>query len=163
MKQFVRVIAVALLAVMVLSCVACSGGSSFGKIKADFEANGYVYVENDEGSSIFDAFTADLEEGEISCTLHLFKAETKKEDDDDGDKSIFDQIGDAVGDIMNAVDYCGVIEFASDKELKKALEESETLKGMISDAQKSDVVNGNCVLFVGINYAKQIEIFNKSK
>lgn len=160
MKKFARMIAVALLVVMALSLVSCS--SSFGSIKSNFEKNGYVYVEDDDGNGIFDAFTADFEEGESSCTLHVFKAEEKEQS---GDKSSLGSlIGSAIDSFVNAVDYCGVIEFKSDKDMQKALADNETLKGLIADAQDSDLVNGNCILITGlINIEEKIEIFNKSK
>ena len=161
MKKFARIIAVALLVVMALSLVSCS--SSFGSIKSNFEKNGYVYVEDDDGNGIFDAFTADFEEGEVSCTLHVFKAEEKEQDDDDK-SSLGSLIGSAIDSFVNAVDYCGVIEFKSDKDMQKALADNETLKGLIADAQDSDLVNGNCILITGlINIEEKIEIFNKSK
>ena len=161
MKKFVRWIAVALLAVMALSLVACSG-SSFGRIKANFEKNGYAYVEDEEGNGIFDAYVADLEEGEITCTFHLFKAEPKEEETEAG--GILGAIGGAISGIVNAVDYCGVIEFGSDADMQKALEDNATLKGLITDAQKSDLVNGNCILITGlINIEEKIEIFTASK
>jgi hypothetical protein len=62
MKNYVRIIAVALLTVMVLATFA-SCGSSFGAIKRNFEKNGYVYVENEDGNGIFDKYVAELEEG----------------------------------------------------------------------------------------------------
>ena len=152
-----RIIAVALLAVMVLATLA-SCGSAFGAIKSNFEKNGYKYVENDDGNGIFDAFVADLEEGEISVTLHVFKAEPKEDKEDKG------FLGGLVDSLVNAVDYCGVIEFGSDADMKKALEENNTLSGLIKDASESDLVNGNCVLITGlVNIEEKIEIFTKSK
>ncbi len=157
MKNYVRIIAVALLAVMVLATLA-SCGSAFGAIKSNFEKNGYKYVENDDGNGIFDAFVADLEEGEISVTLHVFKAEPKEDKEDKG------FLGGLVDSLVNAVDYCGVIEFGSDADMKKALEENNTLSGLIKDASESDLVNGNCVLITGlVNVEEKIEIFTKSK
>lgn len=156
MKNYVKLIAVALVAVMLLATLA-SCGSSFGGIKKNFEKNGYEYVENDDGNGIFDAYVAELEEGEISVTLHVFKGVPDEEDEDDG------LLGSIIGSIANAIDYCGVIEFGSDEDMQKALSESETLKGVVKDAQDSDLVNGNCILIPGVNYDKQIEIFTKSK
>ncbi len=159
MKKFVRLIAVALVAVMALSLVACS--SSFGGIKANFEKNGYEYLENDEGNSIFDSVTAELEEGNITCTFHVFKAKAEEQESEEGG-SLGDLIGGVVDSIVNAVDYCGVIEFSSDKEMTEALAQSETLKGLVKDAQSSDLVNGNCILITGVvNIEEKIEIFNK--
>lgn len=157
MKNYVKIIALALLAVMVITVFA-SCGSSFGAIKRNFENNGYKYVENEDGNGIFDAYVAELEKGEISVTLHVFKAEPKEDGDD---KGLF---GGLISGITNAIDYCGVIEFGSDADMNKALEENATLSGLIKDVSKSDLVNGNCILVTGVvNIEEKIEIFTKSK
>ena len=141
MKKFVRVIAVALLAVMVLSFVACS--SAFGGIKANFEKNGYTYVEDADSESTSKTITAELEQGDISCTPHLFKT-----------------------DGLFGIDvYALVLEFASDKDMQAAMEESGTLQGLIKDVQESKLVNENCLL-VPISLTKadeMIKIFNGEK
>jgi hypothetical protein len=140
MKKFVRIIAFALVAVMALSFVACS--STFGKIKSNFEKNGYTYVEADEESTA-KTITAELEQGNISCTAHLFKT--------DGFIGI---------DV-----YALVLEFSSDKDMQEALNESATLKGFVQDAQDSKFVNGNCML-VPISLTKadeMIKIFKGEK
>ncbi len=135
MKKTVKIVSMALLLVAVMvMLVSCS---SFKKIKGNFEDAGYALVENnDEANTI----TAELEEGNISCTAHLFQ---KK------------------GDLLtyNAL----VLEFKSDEDLNKALSESETLKGLVKDLQDSELVNGNCLL-VPLSLLKaeeMIEIFNK--
>ena len=160
MKKLTKLLAVVLVAVMALSLVACT--STFNKIKSNFEKNGYEYVTNDDGDGIFDAVVADFEEGEISFTLHVFKASEKEEEEKEGNSSLGSLIGGAIDSFVNSVDYCGVIEFESDEDMQKALSESETLKGMIKDAQDSDFVNGNCILIPGlIRVEEKIEIFNK--
>ncbi len=141
MKKFVRLIALALVAVMALSLVAC--GSSFGKIKSNFEKNGYTYVEDADSEGTSKTITAELEQGDISCTPHLFKT--------DGFLGI---------DV-----YALVLEFGSDKDMQKAMSESETIKGLIKDAQDSEVVNGNCLLVpISLTKAEEmIKIFNGEK
>ena len=135
MKKTVKIVSMALLLVAVMvMLVSCS---SFNKIKGNFEDAGYALVENnDEANTI----TAELEEGNISCTAHLFE---KK------------------GDLLtyNAL----VLEFKSDEDLNKALSESETLKGLVKDLQDSKLVNGNCLL-VPLSLLKaeeMIDIFKK--
>ena len=123
MKTFVRVIAMVILSIMVLSLVACS---SFGGIKSSFEKNGYTYVENANSDSTAKKITAEMEQGEISCTPHLFKGEGK---------GLFG------GDV-----YAFVLEFDSDADMNKAIEESGTISGLIKDVQKSDLVKRNCLL-----------------
>ncbi|MBQ5801191.1 MAG: hypothetical protein IIW20_04825, partial [Clostridia bacterium] len=104
--------------------------------------NGYTYVELDEDDNTVKTLTAELEEGEISCTVHMFSKN---------------------GTLLPSIAL--VLEFGSDKELMKAFAEdgSETLKGLIKDAQNSEYVNGNCVLFpISILNADEMkEIFKK--
>ena len=140
MKKYVRIIALTLVAVMALSLVAC--GSSFGKIKSSFEKNGYTYIEDSGSEGTSKKITAELEAGDISCTPHLFKT---------------------TGLLLP--NYALVLEFGSDKDMKKAMDESETLKGLIKDVQESKLVNGNCLL-VPISLIKadeMIKIFNGEK
>ncbi len=141
MKIFTRILAFLMLAVMVLSLVACS---SFGSIKKNFEKAGYTYIESAEDedgeAAIANKITAELENGEISCTAHLFKTTTE---------ILF----------ADVPVYALVLEFDSDKEMEEALSESETLKGILADAQESDFVNGNCML-VPLSATKFQEMVN---
>ena len=135
MKKTVKIVSMALLLVAVMvMLVSCS---SFKKIKGNFEDAGYALVENnDEANTI----TAELEEGNISCTAHLFQ---KK------------------GDLLTY--HALILEFKSDEDLNKALSESETLKGLVKDLQNSELVNGNCLL-VPLSLLKaeeMIDIFKK--
>lgn len=144
MKTMTKLTALVLVCVMLLACLV-SCGSAFGKIKKNFEDAGYTYVSEDaDGNSTAKTITAELEEGNLDCTVHVFK----------GDKGF---LGTDV--------YAMVLEFKSDKELAKAFSEegSETLKGMIKDAQNSEYVRDNCVL-VALTITQQDEmkgIFNK--
>ena len=141
MKKMTKWLAMALVAIMLLtSLVSC--GSSFGKIKKNFENAGYTYVtDNEDGTA--KTIAAELENGDLECTVHFFKSQGA----------------------LNISLYALVLEFKSDKELAKAFEEngSETLKGLIKDAQESEYVRGNCVL-VALSITQQDEmkeIFNK--
>ncbi len=138
MKLTKRILCVALICVMLFSLTAC--GSTFNSIKKNFEAEGYTYVESGDDATAA-VIAAELEEGELSCTVHVFK---------NNGGFLSSLLGSAV-----------VLEFQSDKELAKAFAEegSETLKGLIKDAQESEYVNGNCVL-ITIN-PEALEIFNK--
>ncbi len=142
MKTMMRVLCVALVATMLLvTLVSC--GSAFNKIKKNFESEGYTYISEDsEGNSTAQAIAGELEGGEFNCTFHFFKT----------DGLIFDK-------------YCMILEFESDKALKKAFDEdgSATLKGLISDIQESDMVRDNCVIIpLSLTEAKEmVEIFNK--
>ena len=144
MKKGTKLLARALVAVMLLTTLV-SCGSSFGKIKKNFEDAGYTYIsENDDSKA--KTIAAELEEGNLECTVHFFKGEGK-------------------GLLGLADVYAMVLEFKSDKELAKAFAEdgSETLKGMIKDAQNSEYVRDNCVL-IALTVTQQDEmkeIFNK--
>ena len=143
MKKMTKLLALALVAVMLLTTLV-SCGSSFGKIKKNFEDAGYTYIsENDDSKA--KTIAAELEEGNLECTVHFFK-------------------GDGKG-LLGVDVFAMVLEFKSDKELAKAFAEdgSETLKGMIKDAQNSEYVRDNCVL-IALTITQQDEmkeIFNK--
>lgn len=47
--------------------------------------------------------------------------------------------------LKKGISIVWIYEFGSSDELEKELNDNETLKGVIKDAQKSDAVNGNCV------------------
>jgi major membrane immunogen (membrane-anchored lipoprotein) len=143
MKKMTKLLAVALVAIMLLTTLV-SCGSAFGKIKKNFEKAGYTYVSEDaDGNSMAKTITAELEDGNLDCTVHVFKGEGA----------------------FGVPVYAMVLEFKSDKELAKAFAEegSETLKGLIKDAQNSEYVRDNCVL-VALTITQQDEmkgIFNQ--
>ena len=120
MKIFTRILALVLLSVMVLSLVACS---TYSTILKNFEEAGYTELKDEENSSV-KTITAELEKGNLTCDVHFLRKEG------------------GILDTRNVI----ILEFASDKALLEAIEESATLSGMIQDAQNSQFVNGNCVL-----------------
>lgn len=139
MKTTRKILCMALVLVSLFALVSCS---TFGGIKSNFEKNDYTYIELDEDNAIIKSITAELEAGEITCTMHLFSKN---------------------GQLIPKLAL--VLEFTSDKDLQKAIAEdgSETLKGFLKDVQESDYVNGNCLLFpLSITEADSMkEIFNK--
>ena len=140
MKLFTRILAFVLLSVMVLSLVACS---TYGAIFKNFEEAGYTEIKDDDNSSV-KTITAELEKGDLTCDVHFLRKE------------------DGILNTRNVI----ILEFSSEKELLEAVEESETLKGMIKDAQKSEFVNGNCVLLPLLSAILDTSIrdlFNASK
>lgn len=147
MKTFKRIFAAVLALSMVFLFVSCG---SFSKIKKNFVDAGYEYVKtsgDDEDSKRANTIVAQLEEGEISCTLHTFRKELAE-----------------VPVIGKTYTYAFVLEFKSNAELMKAFDEngSETLKGLIKDAQNSKYVNDNCILIIPVlNHDEKVEIFNK--
>ena len=109
--------------------------SSMPKVRKAFEKEGYTYSE--EAADFLKSFEKEAEKADIEVTFHLF---TK-------------------GIVM-----AGVIEFKSSSDMNKMLEENATLKGLIKDLQKSDIINGNCLLVpMSLTQAtKQIEIFKNA-
>ena len=143
MKKTLRILALALVAVMVVAVFASS--SSFGAIKKNFEEAGYTLKESDDESN---EIVASLEEGDISVTAHRFVKE---------DGGLLGSLGVS----YNAL----VLEFGSDKDMQKALSENEQVKAYIKDAQDSKFVRGNCVLIpLSILKADEmLEVFKKGK
>jgi hypothetical protein len=67
-------------------------------------------------------------------------------------------LGGIAGAIESLLKTVVVLEFESDDDLTKAIAEdgSETLKGLLKDVQKSEYVNGNCLLVTIDPTAKEI-------
>ncbi len=127
MKKSVRLVSLVLVTVMaLLALVSCS---SFGTVKSRFEAAGYTYVEAEADKNKADGFAsvaASIDDKEVKVTSHLF--ETK----------------DGITGLLSV--YALVLEFESNEALTEELAGNETLKGFVKDAQKSDYIEGNCLL-----------------
>ena len=156
MKTCKRILA----ALLMLSCVfLLASCGTFSGIKKNFTDAGWTLVEatdDDEEAGTATALVAALEEGNISCTLHIFKK-----------------------DLMNlgfktTYQYAFVLEFNSDSDLDNALDEiveginsaaiRGLVEGLVEDAQNSDYINGNCFLLPSfINNSEKVEIFTKNK
>ena len=120
MKRKVTLLTVLMLTLsMLFALTACS---SYGSIKKAYENAGYT--ESELLQEYQDAFTErlgeDYENYKSTCNVHLF--------------------------YKNLLDFAIVLEFHSTKDMEEAYENSETLKGFIEHIQKSDLVNGNCIL-----------------
>ena len=146
MKTCKRIFALLLAVSLVLIFVSCS---SFNGIKKNFTSAGYVHVERAGGDDAekVNTIVAELEEGNLSCTLHTFKKEST-----------------AVG--TTTYRYAFILEFKSDADLQKALEEngSQTLFGLFHDLQNSQYINGNCLLLpdaIDLLDKERVELFNK--
>ena len=119
MKRKVTLLTVLMLTLsMLFALTACN---SYGSIKKAYEDAGYTESESvqEYQDEIVEAMGEDYEN---VCTIHLF---TK-----------------------DLLDFALILEFHSTKDLEEAYESSETLKGLVKDLQNSDLVNGNCVLFL---------------
>ena len=127
---------VAMLAISVLSLASCS---TYGGIEKNFLDADYEIVDIDDNATA-KIVKAEFEDMDVSCTIHLLK------------KASFGG-------------YVLILEFSSTGEIDKIFGEdgSETIKGIIKDAQKSDYVNGNCVLVpLTFAYAQEaLELFKK--
>ena len=134
MKKTVKFIA--LMTALVLCALALVSCSSFSSIKSNFEKYGYTLSENSETGS----FAVDGKE--LSYTIHTFKKEGEG----------------ILGGITSALSTAIVWEFASNADLNTAIEENEQIKALLSDAEKSRFVNGNCILMT-IN-PDAVKIFN---
>ncbi len=145
MKNTVRILALALVLVMSITClVSCS---TYGGIKKDFENAGYVLqnADNEKSGEI------STEDGVIKYTIHTFQ---KESNDNSG-------LGAIIGGIGSMLSTAVIWEFASDKDLAKAMSENADMKEALTKAQESELVNGNCFLMT-IN-PEAVEIFNSSK
>jgi hypothetical protein len=139
MKNVIKVLALSMVVVLsVLMLVSCS---TYGKIEKAFVDGGYTLQNADKEAT----GTIKTENGEITYTIHTFQKEGEG----------------LLGGITQGLSTAIVWEFSSDADLMAAIEESETLKGLIKDAQNSDYVNGNCVLTT-IN-PEAVEIFKGTK
>ena len=129
MKRTLKITALALvLATLVVLLVSC--GTSFGGIRANFEKHNYELKSSEPGKIEYDGKV-------LSYTIHTFQVKT----DSSGNS-----LGDFIGGFTSLASTAIVWEFASNADLNAALEQNDTLKGLLNDAQQSDFVNGNCVL-----------------
>ncbi len=129
MKKTIKLLSLTMALVLcALTLVSCS---SFSSIKSNFEKNGYE-LKGEEKTG-----TVKLEEGEITYTIHTFQVKTEEGD------SALDNI---IGGITQGLSTAIVWEFASDKDLNKAIENNDEIKAVLKDAEKSKFVNGNCIL-----------------
>ena len=141
MKKLTKIMALALLMVMTLSLVACS---SYGAIVKNFKDAGYVEIDlEDADDSTAKKLTAEMEKGNLTCSIHLLQL---KEND---------------WLSYNAI----ILEFSSDEELMEALDDNATLQGLVTDAQKTKLVRGNCILIPLslIKADEMISLFNEGK
>ena len=145
MKKTIRVLALTL--VLVLMACTLASCSTYGAIKKAFEKEGYT-LQNADNEKTGEIKTDD---GVITYTIHTFQKEAE------GGEGV---LGNIIGGISQAASTAIIWEFGSDKDLQKAIEESDDIKAVLKDAQESDYVNGNCVLMT-LNSAA-VEIFKNA-
>ena len=131
---------VVMLSISVLTLASCS---TYGSIEKRFLDADYEIVDIDDNATA-KTLKAEFEEMEVSCTIHLLKKTTT---------------------VFGVGGYVLILEFSSTGDIDKIFGEdgSETIKGIIKDAQKSDYVNDNCVLVpLTLAYAEEaLELFKK--
>ena len=132
---------VALVLVLAMSVMMLASCSKYNSIKSDFEDAGYTLQNEDNEKTE----TVKTDDGELTYTIHTFQKEGEG----------------FLGGISSALSTAIVWEFESDKDLAKAMAENEDMKDLLTKAQESELVNGNCFLMT-IN-PDAIEIFNQSK
>ena len=126
----------ALLLIMVVTLCSCS---TYGSIKRKFESEGWK-----EDSSLVEKQQTLLENAlgedyKNVCTIHALKKD---------------------GTLLN---YVIILEFDSTKEMNEKIKDSDTLKGMIKDAQQSDLVSGTCILLFYTPLGGGNEVFKSTK
>ncbi len=138
MKKFYSFIVAALLVAVTLTLTGCS---TYGGIQKAFEKAGYKVSEDVEKyASENKAAQEEAEKEGIRIYFHVFTKST------------------TVAGLEVPSDVVVIVEFdCSEKEM----EESETFKGLVKDAQKSDQVNGNCVLVAYLDKAA-VDIFKNA-
>lgn len=136
MKKFAKILTVALMATLALFLVSCS---SYNKILKAFEKEGYTELEeSNELNSMLDKMFEDAEESgkaDVKINIHILNKTLKT---------------------------FAILEFNGTKDLYDYVENNETLKDKIKDAQNSDYVNGNCILFMLIPDKDVLNIFKNA-
>lgn len=112
------------------------GCSTYGSVKKAYEKEGYTENSDLEAyqAQVVEALGEDFKD---VCSVHLMVKDTIK--------------------------VALILEFKSTKEMEEQINESEKLKGMIKDVQKSDLVSGNCVLLFYTPLTDAPDIFKSTK
>ena len=122
MKKSIQIIALTIALVLCTLTLFSCAGSTFDKIRANFEKNGYVLSEEDKIQT-----TITVDGAEVTVTIHTFKEK---------------------GEGLDAIiaRSADVWEFESGEVLEKAIAENSSIQAILKDADQSKYVNGNCIL-----------------
>lgn len=125
-----------LLLVMIFTLCACS---TYGSVKRKFENEGWTEKEDlvDQQETLLKSALGDDYKSE--CKIHALKKD---------------------GSFLN---YVIILEFDTSKEMNEKIDESETLKGIVKDAQNSDFVSGTCVLLFYTPLGGGNDVFKSTK
>ncbi|MBQ8350430.1 MAG: hypothetical protein IJY20_00090 [Clostridia bacterium] len=150
-----KVVSLALAALMLVSAMltltAC--GSAYPGIEKNFVDAGFKVVDTtDEDGKNYLSFIKTLEEGEISCTIHVLKKGSL---------------------LKNNLLFAVIAEYDADKDAAAALDEylDGGLASTLKDLDESKIVKGNCLLIpinanmdivnAEENIENMIELFNQ--
>lgn len=129
MKKSMKILSLVLVLVMaVLSLASCS---KYGALKSAFEKAGYE--ENTKLEDEAAEIQKELEKDNLVVTLHLM---TKS------------------GGLTAGITSALIIEFQSTEDMKKAYEDSETIKGLVKDISTNEDVKQFQKLLEDAGYAK---------
>ncbi len=126
MKNLKKVITVTIIIALMFTLSACS---SYSSIESRMNKAGFTSADSD--STETKTVAAAINSMEIECTVHTFSKKYK-------------------GTLSDIPSFAVVLEFSSNEEMQKALEEkinnNTTLQGFLEGMEKSSYVNGNCIL-----------------
>ncbi len=150
-KKLSVVFALALSAVMLF--VLCACGSTWGKIKSAYEKEGYTEIELSE--EIKEALhLSDEDTEESDATVHFLT--NAKVNDDDSTLELIAKIVLSKTAIVWEYKNVEAVQKAYKEDLNE--EQQEKFDELWKEYQKSDKVNGNCILVFG-----DAEIFKGTK
>lgn len=150
-KKLSVVFALALSAVMLF--VLCACGSTWGKIKSAYEKEGYTEIELSE--EIKEALhLSDEDTEESDATVHFLT--NAKVNDDDSTLELIAKLLTSKTAIVWEYKNVEAVQKAYKEDLNE--EQQEKFDELWKEYQKSDKVNGNCILVIG-----DAEIFKGTK
>jgi hypothetical protein len=150
-----KILSIALAAVLLISVLltltAC--GSAYPRIEKSFVDAGFTVVDtSDADGKNYLSFLTTLEEGKISCTIHVLKKGSL---------------------LKNNLQFAVIAEYGADKDATAALDEylDGGLADTLKDLDEAKIVNGNCLLIpvnANLNFSEaeaniqaMIDLFNK--
>lgn len=125
MKKLAKILSLVL--VLAMATLALVGCSSYSSLKKAFEAKGYT--ENEKLEKVAESIKEELEKDDLAVTLHLMTKE-------------------------NGLTSALIIEFNSTEDMKKAYDDSETIKGLVKDISSNEDVAAFQKAMEDAGYAK---------
>lgn len=125
MKKLAKILSLVL--VLAMATLALVGCSSYSSLKKAFEAKDYK--ENEKLETVAENIKKEIEKDDLVVTLHLM---TKS----------------------NGITSALIIEFNSTEDMKKAYDDSETIKGLVKDISSNEDVTAFQKALEDAGYAK---------